>query len=450
MQGYLNNDQIDYIFYHLNFFIDTEKIRPFIYFSKESTNNDASKQIIFNLSNKKIDAENIFSIKNIPILFPLNKEKPFYSFEKNKLIFNHDILKSAFFLLSGYQEITCTEKDSLGRFMHKNSIQKKYSFTTKPIVNYYFKIITEALLDFSKKNKIKFASKQVYKKPVFILSHDVDRIKTRYSSKIPFKIKQFFNLKPARLTKKQIFNNIIKYLLKFNQKIWSLNWLLELEITHNVRSVFFLLDNDSDKDSRYSLKEKKTIELINKLKKHKFNIGIHGTYNSYKNEKKLKKIKEDLQEISNVKTMGIRQHYLRCEVPRTQILQQKAGYLYDTTLGFAEHEGFRNSFCYPFKLYDFENDKTLDIWEIPLVIMDGSLFEYRGLELHQAKKTINNISAEIKKFNGILTILWHNDYFDEVQYKGITNLYKQILKDTLDNGFQNLLGTEAIKIIEKN
>lgn len=450
MQGYLNNHQIEYVLYHLNFFIDLKKIENNFIFSENNSIENNEAKIIFKLSEKELDENQIFSVNNIPVLFPLSKEKQFYYFEKNNLIFNHDIFKSAFYLLSGYQEIKSAERDNLGRFPYKNSLQKKLSITTKPIVNYYFKIIIDGILEFSEKNKIKIEQKQVFENPTFILSHDIDRIKTRYFSKIPFKTKQLLGLKPSNLTKKQLIVNIFKYLFKAYKKFWSFEKLIELEEKHNVRSAFYFLDNNHPKDSIYSLNDENILKVIRVLVDKNYEVGIHGTFLSYLNENELSRIKNKLEKASKIENVGIRQHYLRCEVPKTQKLQQKAGYLYDTTIGFAEHEGFRNSFCHPFKLYDFENDKMLDIWEIPLVVMDGTLFEYRGLDFKQAKKSIKNLSEEIKKFNGVLSVLWHNDYFDEVQYQGITGFYTNLLSDTLNNGFVNMLGTEAVKNIEEN
>lgn len=447
MQGYLNKNQIEYIFYHLKFFIDTKNIENNIHFHKSEQIKTNKSQIVFNLSDKKIDETEIFSINDIPILFPLNKEKQFYYFEKNNLIFTHDILKSAFYLLSAYQEIECKERDNLNRFQYKKSIQKKLSFIKKPIVNYYFEIISDAFLEFGNRNGIEIKLKNPFEKPLFVLSHDVDRIKTTYFSKIPFKIKQLFGLKPSRLNKKRLLTTIINYFFRFYKNFWSFDWLINLEEKNNVRSAFFFLDNNSAKDSIYFLNDKKIISVVKKLINKKFEVGIHGTFNSYKNEEELTRIRIKLQDVSKITTIGIRQHYLKYEIPNTQKLQQKAGYLYDTSVGFAEHEGFRNSYCFPFKLYDFENDKMLNIWEIPLVAMDGTLFEYRGLNFQQAKKTINEISEEVKKFNGVFTLLWHNDYFDEVELKGITAFYENLLTNFSTSGFKNILGKNLIKII---
>jgi len=449
MQYYLNNHQIEYVFYHLSFFIDFKKIKGKIRFIKSDKTEENESQIIFFLSENKIDEAEIFFINDIPILFPLNKEKHFYYFEKNNLFFNHDIFKSVFYLLSGYQEFEIEQKDNLGRFPYNDSIQKKLSIIDKPIVNYYFQIISEAFLEFGQKNNISVEKKQIFTAPLLLLSHDVDRIKTSYLSEIPFKIKQFLNLKPSRLSKKELFILIFKYITKFNKKIWSFDWLMQLEIDLNIRSAFYFLDNHGKKDSTYSLKEDKTVRTISKLHENGFEIGIHGTFDSYIDKNELLRIKNDLHEVTNRKQLGIRQHYLRCEIPLTQKLQQETGYTYDTTVGFAEHEGFRNSFCHPLKLYDFENDKMLEIWEIPLVIMDGTLFEYRELNFGQAKKSVECLSDEIKKFNGVLSVLWHNDFFDEVLHKGITVFFKSVLASTLNLGFENKLGLEAIQIIEE-
>ena len=46
---------------------------------------------------------------------------------------------------------------------------------------------------------------------------------------------------------------------------------------------------------------------------------------------------------------GIRQHFLKYNNPLTPRIHEKAGLLYDATLGFAEQIGFRNSYAGPFQ-----------------------------------------------------------------------------------------------------
>ena len=128
-------------------------------------------------------------------------------------------------------------------------------------------------------------------------------------------------------------------------------------------------------------------------------------------------------------------HRLTFDLPTTAILQKRAGLLYDNTLLFAEHEGFRNSFCLPFKLYDFAEDRMIDHWMIPLNVMDSTLFNYRKLDFAEAFSSVMKIIDEIKYFNGTFSLLWHNGYFDEAKSRpGLRDFYIKTLQAISDQG----------------
>ncbi len=448
MQGFLNTKQIEYILFHLNYIIDIQQIKEHLFFSKNNNKDINQAKIIFKLSKKKLDEQNILSINNIPILFPISKENQFFRFEKNNLIFEHDILKSAFYLLSGYQEYVCETKDKFKRFPHKNSIQNKLNFTQKPLVNYYFNIIIEGIIEFAKRNNILIQQKNIFQKPIFFLTHDIDNLHFYYYSKAFFYAKQFLGIKKSNLSKIEQFKFIFKYGIRSFIKFSSFEKLRAFETENDLKSASYFLENDTKIDSKYQYSDKYIVEIIQKLLSENCEVGVHGTFNSYNNLQKLTDLKLKLQKTTNVRDIGIRQHFLRCEAPKTQEYQAKAGYSYDTTLGFAEHEGFRNSYCLPFKLFDFENNEMIDLWEIPLTVMDGTLFNYRELNFTQAEQSIKNLKTEIEKFNGVFTLLWHNDYFDEVENKGITNFYRNTLK-LLSDKFINMTGNEIINLINK-
>lgn len=81
--------------------------------------------------------------------------------------------------------------------------------------------------------------------------------------------------------------------------------------------------------------------------------------------------KNRLEEIIGRDVLGCRQHLLRFEVPTTWRIQEKAGFVYDTTLSFADHDGFRCGICLPSEPYDLVENRILSLWEIPLTVMDG-------------------------------------------------------------------------------
>jgi len=131
-------------------------------------------------------------------------------------------------------------------------------------------------------------------------------------------------------------------------------------------------------------------------------------------------------------------------VPDTALIQKKAGLVYDSTLGFAEQEGFRNSYCWPFKFYDFENDRPIDFWEIPLTAMEVTLFYYRELDFDHIRESVESLVREVQKFNGIFSLLWHNNFFEEMEFPGITDFYLDLLDYFKSLGMEGVTGKEIV------
>jgi len=434
MKGLLNKKQLDYIFFHLNYIFEiTQELKGRFIFDNNKVTGVGN--ILFNLSERDIELNKVLTIDNIPILFPLNQNKRFYYFDNNNLIFEHDILKSAFYLLSGYQEWKSDQSDFYNRFPYQRSIQNKLGIIKKPIVNYYFKILAEAIEQFCMLNNIPFEKKKITNNFIFLLSHDIDLIDNYNYYEVGNKFKQAFGLSKSLYSKSKSFKIFLHYLYHwvspFSKKnpYWSFEKLLNIERENNIHATYFFLDNDQKhKDSYYNFTDSRISNLIKKLEDQNAEIGLHGTLRSADSIDAMKLTLSNLKSITKSDVVGIRQHTLRFKHPDTVQIQEKAGIKYDSTLGFAAHEGFRNSYCLPFKLYDFENDRIIDVWEFPLIVMDGTIFGYRNLNFKEAEDTIVQLIDEVNKFNGIFTLLWHNSFFEEIIFPGINQFYKKIIE----------------------
>lgn len=437
----------------MNIVYDLDDIHQddFLFCKKEMLS--AEGKIIFFLSDEAFDINKTFNIDGIPVLFPLSEMQPsgkWCKIENGNLIFNHDILKSCFYLLSGYQELEVKERDVYGRFQYKNSVQRQLNFVDKPLVNYYFKIIIDEIRNF-KENKNILIPRSIFGNFGFMLTHDVDYIDSYTFGNLLYKLKEIMGLSKTYYSFKKnvlLLFQIIHQLLKFNKKknpSWTFMYMRSVEEQNGFKSVFYFLNKDQkNKDSKYTFSDTRIKELFADIINNNCEIGVHGTVRSAESQVASERIKILLEKESGKKVMGIRQHRLLYKFPQTTRIQDKAGYKYDTTLCFAEHEGFRNSFCFPFKLYDFESDKMFNIWEIPLNVMDVTLFHYRKLNITAAHESINHLLDEVEKFSGVFTLLWHNDFFNEDRYPGVKEFYETMHKEISDRNQQNLLGREIV------
>ena len=451
----IDKQKINYVIFHLNLTINLKDLESnFIFLPRtHAANYKYKNKIIFPLSEKPFNVNDSKTIDNIPILFPLSENNKFFCIDtRNNLIFNHDLITSSFYLLSGKQESNSELKDHFGRFQYNDSIQKKLSIIHKPIVNYYFDIITRGLKIWCKKNNLNIESKRLFKKFGFLLTHDVDRIDTFNFFEVGFKLKQLLGRATSNNTIGKKLSSFLYYLLnwinifKKHNPHWDFDELRKIEKKYNYNSVFFFLQKDQlHQDSYYSFNDKRIRTLIESLNNDNCEIGLHGTVKSASSLDAMKNINTNLEYVSPQNILGIRQHRLIYSNSITTSIQEKAGLKYDSTLGFAEHEGFRNSFCLPFRVFDHENNRMSNIWEFPLIAMDTTLFIYRKLNVNESLKILNDIIQETIKFNGLFTVLWHNGFQVDCEIPKIEQFYDRLINAINKNGGENILGRDLLK-----
>ena len=83
--------------------------------------------------------------KQIPFLFDASDSPPVFSINDGKAFIHYDILASAFFFLSGWQEQVYMRQHSALRYPYRESLQKKLGISQIPVVNYYFDILNTAI-----------------------------------------------------------------------------------------------------------------------------------------------------------------------------------------------------------------------------------------------------------------------------------------------------------------
>ena len=455
MKGYLSRGQIEYVLFHMNHkFVIDSWLKDRFHFMESYSELNFKGRIVFLLTPLSLNVKNV---KDIPVLFASKETDEIYSIINDNLVFHHDLVKSAFYLLSGFQEIMDKSKDQFGRFPYKNSLQYKLKIPHKPLVNYYFDIIKNGVKEYCDYHTLNFQEKKVFSSFGFMLTHDVDRLDANNFNDTVYKIKQFLGLSPSHLSRKKNLIKSMHSLYHFinpfskSNSYWTFEYLTKIEKKYHINSVYYFLNKDQKyKDSLYDYSFKRVRKLIGYLKEQGSEIGLHGTIKSANDVENLKYYLDKLERNSGEQIIGVRQHFLKFDLPTTILNHEKAGLQYDSTLGFAEEAGFRNSYCLPFKLFDFKENRMIDVWEIPLNFMEVTFMGYKKYDYQKVVKTINQLLDEIEKFNGIFTLLWHNCNFDEVGYPAIKQNYEEYLQLIMNRKPINLTGKDVVRLLNKH
>lgn len=223
---------------------------------------------------------------------------------------------------------------------------------------------------------------------------------------------------------------------------WNFREIIELENKYNAKSSFYFLAlRPGEKDFNYKIEDLK--DELKFISDHGWEIGLHGGHESYNNLEDIKEKKKRLENVLGKEIIGYRNHYLRFKVPDTWELLSKANFKYDTTFGYSDCAGFRNGMCHPFNPYNINTGKQIDIIEIPLIVMDRTLFrDYMRLDVKKAWKLIKSLIDKVEQCNGVITILWHNN--TSIDRQGL-KYYEKFLKYVSEKNAWITSGDEIYK-----
>ncbi len=221
---------------------------------------------------------------------------------------------------------------------------------------------------------------------------------------------------------------------------WNFKEIIDLEEKYGAKSSFYFLALDKgDLDFNYNVEDLEA--EIGTIANNGWEVGLHGGHEAYNNLNQIKEMKKRLESVLGKEVIGYRNHFLKFKVPDMWELLSKAGFKYDTTFGYADCVGFRNGMCHPFKPFNLDTNKGIDILEIPLIIMDCTLFDYMKFDMEGAWNITKLLIDKVENYNGSITILWHNTYM----IGGNLKLYEKILQYCHRKGAWMTSGEEICK-----
>jgi peptidoglycan/xylan/chitin deacetylase (PgdA/CDA1 family) len=319
-----------------------------------------------------------------------------------------DVLASIFYLVNCAQEYEVKNFDKYGRFPHADSLQKQQGTLHDNIVQTLMDELFASHQKLSKLNTIK-------RKSGFFLTHDIDTVYGAKNQNGSYALDhQLWHLIPGLLWR--------HYLGKAD---WlNMDKIIEIEAQFGFQSTFYWLVNKDKQNADYKITKPDIQNQINAIAAKGFEIGLHKSLleTSFANE---------LSAI-DMPIAGQRYHFLRFNLPQAWSDIEQAGLKLDTSLGYSEDFGFRNSYGLPFMPYNTKEKRVYDLIEVPMNVMDGNFF-YHGKTVAQAEKLLIDWLDKNKE-NAVITINFHNNFFDNMTYAGYEQLYITLLKYFKEEG----------------
>ena len=142
-------------------------------------------------------------------------------------------------------------------------------------------------------------------------------------------------------------------------------------------------------------------------------LGVHGIDSWHSADKGRSELAR-IAVVTGDSATGVRIHWLLRDANTPAVLE-RAGYAYDSTVGYNETVGYRAGTGQVFRPL---GAKTL--LELPLHIQDGALFYPQRLDLPEAEaeKRCRALIENAIKFGGVLTLLWHDRSHAPERYWG--------------------------------
>ena len=378
--------------------------------------------------------------QRVPVFFDARPDALLLTQAGGQVTINADLISAAFYLLSGWQEYFSEGRDRHGRFPYAASVQQQFGFVALPVVNYYFDVLRTAV-EYVTGRPLKPRTWGTGATFAAFVTHDIDNL--RGSWKAPAKA----DLRAGR---------IVRFGQRLGQRLmrpdaWdNLEAVAATVAEYGACATFFILPEhrpgpDGTPNADYRLTPHLRQQL-QQLRQQGHEIGLHASIGTATH---LPSFLSDKETRLGLPTAGNRFHYLRWEPRQTPALLERAseaGLRYDSTLGFAEHFGFRNSYCHPFYLFNFTTGKAHSFLEIPLNVMDATLHHpnYLQLRAEEILPALQPMFAEIEKFGGVASILWHNDHFDPTNTVTGPRQFAEIMRYLQQHGAAFLTGNQIM------
>jgi peptidoglycan/xylan/chitin deacetylase (PgdA/CDA1 family) len=354
------------------------------------------------------------------------------------IAFAADIFGSVFYLISRYEEVARPYRDEHRRYPSYASLASIEGFVVRPIVDEYVDALWAAIHEMWPMLTRPSTAFRLR------LTHDVDRPWAALGQPTSAVVRglggDLIRRRNPTLAGQRTGSLLAARVGRLDGDPYNtFDLLMDTSERHGLRSTFYFLAGNTAGaiDGTYSLSDPPIRRLLKRIHDRGHDIGLHASYDTYRSpeliEREFTALKHGCAAAGfDQPTWGVRQHYLRFEIPTTWRCHESAGLDHDSTLGFADHIGFRAGTCREFPTFDLLERRALRLRERPLVVMDATLFGYQALHPDLAASRAQDIVDACRRHRGDAVLLYHNDTLNGTRLRAH---YQDLVEDLLRPGW---------------
>lgn len=367
-------------------------------------------------------------LEGVPVLYG----EPRITEEQGQTILHADLIASAFFLLTRYEECVKREqRDAHGRFPVDQSLPMRAGFLQRPIVEEYAVLLRDLL----RKQGVPVQEPPIGFSRIY-LTHDVDHIST-WQGFLP----------ALRSTVKRVALNLPEKAVPFASlchleadPIYTFPWLLGLDgalaaslSAVPVEQIYFLLGAPRGALDDEYLDSEKFQKILHLLKSHGVTLGLHNSYQASRELTRTAAEKRRIESVVGTPITCNRCHVLASREPEDMRALADAGITDDFTMAYAGHIGFRLGTCRAVRWIDPVRRELTSLTLHPMTVMDCTLDRYMGLpDADSALAAVTALLRTIHRYHGEVCLLWHNSAVPTNDTTYQRRLYPMVLNAVSD------------------
>lgn len=351
----------------------------------------------------------------LPIIFGEDR----IDFAEHEMECGIDIFGGIFFMLSRFEEVAISERDSRERFPASLSLAAKAGFLYRPIVDEYVELLWALM------KRLWPGLVRKRREGALRISCDVDQPFDRVGKRPTALVRSIAGDLVRRRDPGLALRRTLNFFYHRTGKLefdpyYTFEWYMSVCEKYGHKAAFYFIADHSGGaiDGSYEIYEDRVLSLIGLIAGRGHEIGMHGSYNTFENGEQIQKEKSRLTSATSmvgfdIRISGNRQHYLRWDAQITPDLLDDAEFEYDTSGSFADSPGFRYGTAYPFRMWGWTRLSPLKICQRPLVLMECSVISPNYLGLGYSREAIDlmlTLKKRALKYGGDFTLLWHNSH----------------------------------------
>jgi hypothetical protein len=348
------------------------------------------------------------------------------------LIVHADIVAGTYFLISRYEEMVRHKtRDEHNRFPGKESLSYKAGFIDRPIIEEWGVLLRAKIRETGIEiNEPPEKIKKIY------LTHDVDQMAhyRNIRGMMGGVLRGIKRPKEGRKALKSYFGGVIfdpwytfPYLYKLDNELRQLMGNERCEVI-----TFFRSGGGKRKEDKpfANLLHPDYKTLIRYTKRKKISLGLHTSYEAGCNPALIEEEKKRLDKFAKINTVYNRNHFLNNREPVDFEQLIACGITDDFSMGYADMAGFRLGTCRPVQWINPAKKELTSLKLHSLIIMDCTLNEkkYMYMNAHDAFQYCLQLINCVERYNGEISLLWHNTMVEKNTQLYHRQLYSDIIK----------------------